>query len=86
MQKREVHKEKIRYILQFFLNKGENASQMAEMSNGVYGIERDTVTQTHANVPDNSRCDGYDREQHRLVYFSNDICTLRNGCAEGNKS
>ncbi|GFU31493.1 hypothetical protein TNCV_3539131 [Trichonephila clavipes] len=26
----------------------------------------------------NARCDGYDREQHRLDYFSNDICTLRN--------
>ncbi|GFW09357.1 hypothetical protein TNCV_2066161 [Trichonephila clavipes] len=33
--------------------------------------------QTHANVPDNARCN---REQHRLDYFSNDICTLRNGC------
>ncbi|GFS97172.1 THAP-type domain-containing protein [Trichonephila clavipes] len=38
------------------------------------------VTQTHANVPDNAKCDGYDREKRRLDYFSNDICTLRNGC------
>ncbi|GFV39252.1 hypothetical protein TNCV_289291 [Trichonephila clavipes] len=40
----------------------------------------DKVTQTHANIPDNARCDGYDGEQHRLDYFTNDICTLRNGC------
>ncbi|GFV05378.1 uncharacterized protein TNCV_225891 [Trichonephila clavipes] len=38
------------------------------------------VAQTHANVPDNARWDGYDREQHRLDYFSNVIYTLRNGC------
>ncbi|GFT04875.1 histone-lysine N-methyltransferase SETMAR [Trichonephila clavipes] len=38
------------------------------------------VAQTLANVPDNARCDGYDSEQHRRDYFSNDICTLRNGC------
>ncbi|XP_073983651.1 histone-lysine N-methyltransferase SETMAR-like [Rhodnius prolixus] len=38
----EVNKEKIRYILQFFLDKGENASQAAEIVNGVYGA--DTVT------------------------------------------
>ncbi|GFT25709.1 histone-lysine N-methyltransferase SETMAR [Trichonephila clavipes] len=38
----EVYKEKIRYILQFFFDKGENANQVAEIVNGVYGIE--TVT------------------------------------------
>ncbi|GFX85411.1 histone-lysine N-methyltransferase SETMAR [Trichonephila clavipes] len=38
----EVNKEKIRYILQFFLDKGENTSQAAEIGNGVYGA--DTVT------------------------------------------
>ncbi|GFV72864.1 histone-lysine N-methyltransferase SETMAR [Trichonephila clavipes] len=38
----EVNKEKIRYILQFFFDKGENASQVAEIVNGVYGA--DTVT------------------------------------------
>ncbi|GFW19880.1 histone-lysine N-methyltransferase SETMAR [Trichonephila clavipes] len=38
----EVNKEKIRYILQFFLDKGENASQAADIVNGVYGA--DTVT------------------------------------------
>ncbi|GFX10298.1 histone-lysine N-methyltransferase SETMAR [Trichonephila clavipes] len=38
----EVNKEKIRYILQFFFDKGENASQVAEIVNGAYGV--DTVT------------------------------------------
>ncbi|GFV37063.1 histone-lysine N-methyltransferase SETMAR [Trichonephila clavipes] len=32
----EVNKEKIRYILQFFFDKDENASQVAEIANGVY--------------------------------------------------
>ncbi|GFU14146.1 histone-lysine N-methyltransferase SETMAR [Trichonephila clavipes] len=35
----EVNKEKIQYILQFFLGKGENASQGAEIVNGVYGFD-----------------------------------------------
>ncbi|GFV03200.1 histone-lysine N-methyltransferase SETMAR [Trichonephila clavipes] len=35
----EVNKEKIRYILQFFFDKGENASQMAEIVSGVYGVD-----------------------------------------------
>ncbi|GFX08778.1 histone-lysine N-methyltransferase SETMAR [Trichonephila clavipes] len=35
----EVNKEKIRYILQFFFDKGENASQAAEIVNGVYGAD-----------------------------------------------
>ncbi|GFX20639.1 histone-lysine N-methyltransferase SETMAR [Trichonephila clavipes] len=38
----EVNKEKIRYILQFFFDKNENTSQVAEIVNGVYGA--DTVT------------------------------------------
>ncbi|GFW48529.1 histone-lysine N-methyltransferase SETMAR [Trichonephila clavipes] len=38
----EVTKEKIWYILQFFFDKGENASQAAEVVNCVYGA--DTVT------------------------------------------
>ncbi|GFW11996.1 histone-lysine N-methyltransferase SETMAR [Trichonephila clavipes] len=38
----EVNKEKIRYILQFFFHKGENASQAVEIVNGVYGAA--TVT------------------------------------------
>ncbi|GFX28466.1 histone-lysine N-methyltransferase SETMAR [Trichonephila clavipes] len=38
----EVIKEKIQYILQFFFDKGENASQAAEIVNGVYCV--DTVT------------------------------------------
>ncbi|GFV05542.1 histone-lysine N-methyltransferase SETMAR [Trichonephila clavipes] len=42
----KVNKEKIRYILQFFLDKGENASQAAEIVNGVYGA--DTVTANYA--------------------------------------
>ncbi|GFW48645.1 hypothetical protein TNCV_4242261 [Trichonephila clavipes] len=40
--KTEVNKEKIRYMLQFFFDNGENASQVAEIVNGVYGV--DTVT------------------------------------------
>ncbi|GFW99013.1 histone-lysine N-methyltransferase SETMAR [Trichonephila clavipes] len=38
----EVNKEKIRFLLQFFFNKGEHASQVAKIANGVYGA--DTVT------------------------------------------
>ncbi|GFV42089.1 histone-lysine N-methyltransferase SETMAR [Trichonephila clavipes] len=38
----EVNKEKIRYILQFFFDKGENASQAAEIVNDIYSA--DTVT------------------------------------------
>ncbi|GFT31651.1 histone-lysine N-methyltransferase SETMAR [Trichonephila clavipes] len=38
----EVNKEKIRYFSQFFFDKGENASQAAEIVDGVYGA--DTVT------------------------------------------
>ncbi|EFN83611.1 Histone-lysine N-methyltransferase SETMAR, partial [Harpegnathos saltator] len=41
-----VNKEKIRYILQFCFDKGENASQAAEIVNGVY--DPDTVTANHA--------------------------------------
>ncbi|GFV94645.1 histone-lysine N-methyltransferase SETMAR [Trichonephila clavipes] len=33
----DVNKEKIRFFLQFFFDKGENASQVAEIANGVYG-------------------------------------------------
>ncbi|GFY25443.1 histone-lysine N-methyltransferase SETMAR [Trichonephila clavipes] len=33
----EVNKEKIWFFLQFFYDKGENASQVAEIANGVYG-------------------------------------------------
>ncbi|GFU13457.1 histone-lysine N-methyltransferase SETMAR [Trichonephila clavipes] len=35
-------KEKIRYILQFFFDNGENASQAPKIVNGIYGA--DTVT------------------------------------------
>ncbi|GFV53707.1 histone-lysine N-methyltransferase SETMAR [Trichonephila clavipes] len=38
----EVNKEKVRFFLQYFFDKGENASQEAEILNGVYGP--DTVT------------------------------------------
>ncbi|KAL9873347.1 histone-lysine N-methyltransferase SETMAR-like isoform 1-T2 [Glossina fuscipes fuscipes] len=46
--KMEVNKEKIRYILQFFFDKGENASQTAKIVNGVYGS--DTVTANYAQI------------------------------------
>ena len=42
----DTSKEKIRYILQFFFDKGENASQAAANVNSVYGP--DTVTANHA--------------------------------------
>ncbi|GFU92626.1 histone-lysine N-methyltransferase SETMAR [Trichonephila clavipes] len=42
MLKMEFIKEKIRYILQFFFDKSENSSQMAEVADGIYGA--DTVT------------------------------------------
>ncbi|GFW91141.1 histone-lysine N-methyltransferase SETMAR [Trichonephila clavipes] len=35
----EVNKEKTRYILQCFFDKGENASQVAEIVNDVYGAD-----------------------------------------------
>ncbi|GFX43516.1 histone-lysine N-methyltransferase SETMAR [Trichonephila clavipes] len=38
----ETNREKIRFFLQFFLDKGENTSQVAEIANGLYGA--DTVT------------------------------------------
>ncbi|GFW33237.1 histone-lysine N-methyltransferase SETMAR [Trichonephila clavipes] len=44
----EVNKERIRFFLQFFLDKGEKASQVAEIANGVYGA--DTVTANYVQV------------------------------------
>ncbi|GFW81529.1 mariner Mos1 transposase [Trichonephila clavipes] len=41
----EINKGKIRYILQFFFDKDKNASQAAEIVNGVYGA--DTVAANH---------------------------------------
>ncbi|GFT54232.1 histone-lysine N-methyltransferase SETMAR [Trichonephila clavipes] len=41
----EVNKDKIRFFLQFFFDKGENASQGAEIANGVYSAG--TVTATY---------------------------------------
>ncbi|GFV96476.1 histone-lysine N-methyltransferase SETMAR [Trichonephila clavipes] len=35
----EVNKEKLRYNLQFFFDKGENTSQAAEIVNGDYGSD-----------------------------------------------
>ncbi|GFY01574.1 uncharacterized protein TNCV_2607581 [Trichonephila clavipes] len=35
--KMEVNKEKIRFFVQFFFDKGRNASQVAEIANCVYG-------------------------------------------------
>ncbi|GFV11079.1 histone-lysine N-methyltransferase SETMAR [Trichonephila clavipes] len=34
-----VNKEKIRYILQFFFDKGENTSRASEIVNGVYDVD-----------------------------------------------
>ncbi|GFY19451.1 histone-lysine N-methyltransferase SETMAR [Trichonephila clavipes] len=39
----EVNKEKIWFLLQFFFDKGENASQVAEIANGVYGANTEIV-------------------------------------------
>ncbi|GFV95221.1 histone-lysine N-methyltransferase SETMAR [Trichonephila clavipes] len=39
----KVNKEKIWFFLQFFFDKGENASQAAEIANGVYGANTVTV-------------------------------------------
>ncbi|GFT44713.1 histone-lysine N-methyltransferase SETMAR [Trichonephila clavipes] len=39
----EVNKEKIRFFLQFFFDKGENASQETEIVNGVYGADTETA-------------------------------------------
>lgn len=52
----EVNKEKIRYILQFFFDKGENASQAAEIVNGVYGA--DTVTANYVQFWFRRFCSG----------------------------
>ncbi|GFU77465.1 histone-lysine N-methyltransferase SETMAR [Trichonephila clavipes] len=41
----EVNKEKIQYILQIFFDRGENASQVDEILNGVSGA--DTVTDNY---------------------------------------
>ncbi|GFX62624.1 histone-lysine N-methyltransferase SETMAR [Trichonephila clavipes] len=44
----EVNKEKIRFFLQFFFDKGENASQVAEIANDIYGVN--TVTANYVQV------------------------------------
>ncbi|GFW97945.1 histone-lysine N-methyltransferase SETMAR [Trichonephila clavipes] len=41
----KVNKEKIQFILQFFFDKDENASQVFEIANSAYGAE--TVTANH---------------------------------------
>ncbi|GFV51752.1 histone-lysine N-methyltransferase SETMAR [Trichonephila clavipes] len=41
----EVNKKKIRFFLQFFFDKGENASQVSEIANRFYGV--DTVTDNY---------------------------------------
>jgi len=43
----DTSKEKIRHILQFFFDKGENASQAAENVNSIYSP--DTITANHAH-------------------------------------
>ncbi|GFV23786.1 histone-lysine N-methyltransferase SETMAR [Trichonephila clavipes] len=40
----EINKEKIRYILQFFFDKGENVSHAAVIVNGVYGDDTATAS------------------------------------------
>ncbi|GFX34961.1 histone-lysine N-methyltransferase SETMAR [Trichonephila clavipes] len=44
----EVNKEKVRFFLQCFFDKGENASQVAEIANDVYGA--DTVTANYVQL------------------------------------
>ncbi|GFW35033.1 histone-lysine N-methyltransferase SETMAR [Trichonephila clavipes] len=44
----KVNKEKIRFFLQFFFDKGENTSQVAEIANGVYGPN--TVTANYVKL------------------------------------
>ncbi|GFU19224.1 histone-lysine N-methyltransferase SETMAR [Trichonephila clavipes] len=46
--KMEGNKEKFRYILQFFFDKGENSSQVTEIVKGVYGA--DTVTANYMQL------------------------------------
>ncbi|GFS67266.1 histone-lysine N-methyltransferase SETMAR [Trichonephila clavipes] len=43
----EVNKEKIRYILHFFFDKGEHAKQAAEIVNSAY--DADTVTANYVH-------------------------------------
>ncbi|GFU34512.1 histone-lysine N-methyltransferase SETMAR [Trichonephila clavipes] len=45
--KMEVNKGKIQYILQFFFDKDEIASQAAEIVNGVYGANTVTANYVH---------------------------------------
>ncbi|GFU18289.1 histone-lysine N-methyltransferase SETMAR [Trichonephila clavipes] len=52
----EVNKEKIRYILQFFFDKGENASQVAEIVNDEYVA--DTVTANYVKFWFRRICSG----------------------------
>ncbi|GFU84790.1 hypothetical protein TNCV_2127311 [Trichonephila clavipes] len=51
----EVNKEKIQYILQFLLDKGENASPAAEIVNGFYGAD------TGQNLNSDIYCQQLDR-------------------------
>ncbi|GFU79824.1 HTH_48 domain-containing protein [Trichonephila clavipes] len=44
----DVNKEKIWFFLQFVFDKGENASQVAEIMNGFYGA--DTVTANYVQL------------------------------------
>ncbi|GFX88317.1 histone-lysine N-methyltransferase SETMAR [Trichonephila clavipes] len=44
----EVNKEKIQYILQFFFDKSENASQAAEIVNGI--SVADTLTANYVEL------------------------------------
>ncbi|GFV67411.1 histone-lysine N-methyltransferase SETMAR [Trichonephila clavipes] len=44
----EVNKEKVRFLLQCFIDKGENTSQVTEIANGLYGA--DTVTTNYLKI------------------------------------
>ncbi|GFX34479.1 hypothetical protein TNCV_3657171 [Trichonephila clavipes] len=43
----EGKKEKNRFSLQFFFDKGQNASQVTEIDNGVYGVDTVTTSYVH---------------------------------------
>ncbi|GFV80997.1 hypothetical protein TNCV_2269811 [Trichonephila clavipes] len=76
MLKMEVNKEKIRYILHFFFEKGENAKQAAEFVNGTYGAY--TVTVDH--LPK------IKRHHHMLHYAFNKEIKLKSSYSQGKSS
>ncbi|GFW20740.1 mariner transposase [Trichonephila clavipes] len=87
----EVNKKKVRYFLQFFFDKGETASQAAEIVNGVYGADtRGEAAQTVAKPGLTARkillCIWWDSEgiiYYELISYgqtlSSDICCQQLG-------